>query len=139
MLRCCRSREFLEKRGSLRRGRVPIPDYQSLMLPVLRAAAQGYSRVPSVSDEIADQLGLTDDERAAMLPNGKQRVLDNRVHWAKFCMSKAGLIESPERGVFKASEAGNELLAKAPAKIDVELLKQFPSFVDFLTATNSHL
>ncbi len=47
-----------------------IPDYQALMLPVLRLAAAGETRVPDVADAIADQLGLSDAERAEMLPSG---------------------------------------------------------------------
>ena len=78
---------------------MPIPDYQSLMLPVLQIAAKGETRVPIVADLIADQLGLTEDEREEMLPSGKQRLLHNRIHWAKFYMSKAGLIDTPQRGV----------------------------------------
>ena len=108
-----------------------IPDYQSLMLPLLGIAAEGETRVPAAAQVIADRLGLSDDEREEMLPSGKQRLLHNRVHWAKFYMSKAGLIDSPKRGVFVASSAGRELLATKPVRIDVETLKRFPAFVGF--------
>lgn len=114
-----------------------IPDYQSLMLPVLRVAAQGDTRVPAVATRIADQLGLTDDERDELLPSGRQRILHNRIHWAKFYMSKAGLIDVPTRGRFKASADGLMLLAKEPKRIDVELLKTIPQFADFYTASAS--
>lgn len=110
---------------------MPIPDYQTLMLPVLSVAAGGEVRVPTAAQIIADQLGLTEDEREEMLPSGKQRLLHNRVHWAKFYMSKAGLIESPKRGVFVASAAGQALLATKPERIDVDTLKGFPSFAEF--------
>jgi restriction system protein len=114
-----------------------IPDYQTLLLPVLKVASEGETRVPAAAEKIADQLGLSEEEREEMLPSGKQRLLHNRVHWAKFYMSKAGLIASPKRGVFTASQAGKDLLAKAPAKIDVDLLKQYPSFVEFVTTSNA--
>jgi restriction system protein len=93
--------------------------------------------VPVAADKVADELGLSQDEREEMLPSGKQRLLHNRVHWAKFYMSKAGLIESPKRGVFRATEAGKQLLTKMPSKIDVEMLKQYPSFAEFLNASNA--
>lgn len=112
-----------------------IPDYQALMLPVLRIAASGPTRVPEASDRIADKLGFSQEERAEMLPSGRQRILHNRIHWAKFYMSKAGLIDSPSRGVFKASEAGEALLARNPAVIDVGTLKAYPAFVEFYTAS----
>lgn len=101
-----------------------IPDYQSLMLPVLTVAAAGETRVPIAAQVIADRLGMTEDEREEMLPSGKQRLLHNRVHWAKFYMTKAGLIDSPKRGVFVASTAGRQLLATNPTRIDVETLKR---------------
>jgi len=91
-----------------------IPDYQTLMLPVLRLAADGEQRVAAVADRIADELHMTLQERETLLPSGRQRVLNNRIHWAKFFMSKAGLISSPGRGRFLATEEGRKLLASGP-------------------------
>ena len=108
-----------------------IPDYQALMLPVLRLAATGVTRVPDAATAIADQLGLTEAEREEMLPSGRQRVLHNRIHWAKFYMAKAGLIDSPARGRFVASAEGLALLATQPAAITVETLKTYPAFAQF--------
>ena len=108
-----------------------IPDYQSLMLPVLTLAAKGEIRVPEAAQIIADQLGLSDLEREEMLPSGRQRVLHNRIHWAKFYMTKAGLIDSPKRGTFVASPSGLELLASHPARIDVDTLKRIPAFENY--------
>lgn len=108
-----------------------IPDYQTLMLPVLRLAAEGETRVPTAADVIADDLGLSDEEREELLPSRKQRVLHNRIHWAKFYMSKAGLIDMPRRGVFIASPEGLALLATNPDRIDVDTLKAIPTFCDF--------
>lgn len=108
-----------------------IPDYQALMLPVLRNAATGETRVPDAADRIADELGLTDEGREEMLPSGRQRVFHNRIHWAKFYMGKAGLIDSPSRGRFIASEAGRALLARKPVTVDKDLLKTFPAFQEF--------
>lgn len=114
-----------------------IPDYQSLMLPVLTIAAEGETRVPIAAEKIADRLGLTEEEREELLPSGKQRLLHNRVHWAKFYMSKAGLIESPKRGVFVISSAGRQLLASNPGPIDVEALKRIPAFADFYSTSTT--
>ena len=108
-----------------------IPDYQTLMLPVLAVAAEGEMRVPAAAEKIADKLGLSGVEREEMLPSGKQRLLHNRVHWAKFYMSKAGLIASPKRGVFVATEAGLALLKQNPTKIDLDTLKGYASFSEF--------
>lgn len=114
-----------------------IPSYQSLMLPVLQHAAKAETRVPAVAEKIADDLMLSESERSAMLKTGKQKILHNRVHWAKFYMSKAGLVESPKKGVFKATPAGLSLLATSPSTINVQTLKQYPSFNEFYSPVNS--
>ncbi|MGO4111952.1 restriction endonuclease [Rhizobium ruizarguesonis] len=108
-----------------------IPDYQTLMLPVLRLAAEGETRVAEVAERIADDLGLTLEERDELLPSGRQRLLHNRIHWAKFYMSKAGLIASPARGRFVATKKGKALLSAAPERIDVALLMHEPEFREF--------
>jgi len=108
-----------------------IPDYQSLMLPVLRLSAVGETRVADVAEHIANDLGLTEDEREQLLPSGRQRLLHNRIHWAKFYMTKAGLILSPARGRFVASEKGRALLATNPARVDVATLMADPGFREF--------
>lgn len=108
-----------------------IPDYQTLMLPVLRLAAESETRVADVSERIADDLRLTQAERDELLPSGRQRLLHNRIHWAKFYMSKAGLIASPARGRFVATVKGKALLATSPERIDVALLMQEPEFREF--------
>lgn len=110
---------------------MPIPDYQTLMLPVLQLAAQGERRVGEVAEAIADAFGLRPDEREEMLPSGRQRMLHNRIHWAKFYMSKAGLIVAPARGRFVATEAGRTVLAGNPARIDTAFLMREPAFRAF--------
>ena len=110
---------------------MPIPDYQALMLPLLKRAALGEIRVPDVEKQLGDEFGLTPEERAQLLPSGKQRVLQNRAHWAKFYMSKAGLVSSPKRGTFVATDAGRDLLARNPSHIDLDLLRKYPSFEEF--------
>lgn len=114
-----------------------IPDYQTLMLPVLTIAAEGETGVPLAAKKIADRLGLTEEEREEMLPSGKQRLLHNRVHWAKFYMSKAGLIDSPKRGVFVISPAGRQLLTTNPGRVDVETLKRIPAFAEFYSSSTT--
>ncbi len=73
---------------------MPVPDYQTLMLPVLKRAAKQDIRVPEIEDKIAQEFGLTQQERDELLPSGRQKVLHNRLHWAKFYLSKAGLVSS---------------------------------------------
>lgn len=93
---------------------MPIPDYQTLMLPVLRLASEGEQRVADVVDRIADEFRMTGEERQTLLPSGRQRVLHNRIHWAKFYMTKAGLIASPSRGRLRR-DPGRQGLARYEA------------------------
>src|SRR5262249_6806884 len=72
------------------------------------------------------------EQLGQLLPSGKQAVIANRVHWARFYLGKAGLLEQVRRGVFRATERGREVLAKSPPRIDNKLLSQFPEFRDFL-------
>jgi restriction system protein len=114
---------------------MPIPDYQTLMLPVLRLASAGERRVGDVQGQIADEFGLTEIEREQLLPSGKQGYLHNRIHWAKFYLTKAGLLKSPARGRFIATDAGRDILASKPAKIDVAFLAQInPEFREYIRA-----
>jgi len=113
-----------------------IPDYQLLMLPVLRASSTGEVRISSVVENLAAQLNLTADERAALLPSGKQAVFSNRVHWAKSYLSKANLVESTRRGHFKITPRGEDLLASQPSTIDNKLLMQFEEFRQFRDRSN---
>ena len=110
-----------------------VPDYQSLMLPVLRLAATGIRRVPEVAEVIADQFALSSEDRTALLPSGTQRLLPNRVHWAKTYLMKAGLLSSPARGQFTITPAGNDLIASNPSAITRTMLEQYPSFVSFVS------
>lgn len=107
------------------------------MLPVLKLAAGGETNVPDIANRLAGDLGVTKEEREQILPSGRQTVLHNRIHWAKFYMSKAGLIVSPRRGRFLASDAGRALLATNPDRIDVEHLLKIPAFKDFYRGNSS--
>ncbi len=108
-----------------------VPDYQSLMLPVLMVSAAGEVRIGDAVDRIAEKLQLSPDERAQLLPSGKQTLFGNRVHWAKTYLTKAGLLESTRRGHFKITERGQQVIASHPARIDNEFLNQFSEFRQF--------
>jgi restriction system protein len=105
-----------------------IPDYQSLMLPVLRLSAIGEIRIGDAIDRLATELNLSDDDLSEMLPSGKQSTFANRVHWAKTYLKQAGLVESTKRAHFQITTRGNEVLKSGISKIDVGFLQRFPEF-----------
>ncbi len=108
-----------------------VPDYQSLMLPVLLASTIGEVRIGDAVDRLADQLNLTPADRAQLLPSGQQTLLGNRIHWAKTYLTKAGLLESTRRGHFRITERGQQVVASHPSHIDNEFLNQFAEFRQF--------
>jgi restriction system protein len=108
-----------------------IPDYQSLMLPVLLASAGGEIRISDAVDKLSQKLNLTLEERAELLPSGKQTMFSNRVHWAKTYLSKAGLLESTRRGHFKITPRGQQVIDSSPGRIDINFLSQFEEFRQF--------
>jgi restriction system protein len=108
-----------------------IPDFQSLMLPVLSASSVGEIRIGDIVQSLAEKFGLTPEERADILPSGKQTRFANRVHWAKSYLGKAGLIESTRRGYFKITARGRQVIDAKPARIDINLLSNFEEFRKF--------
>src|SRR5829696_9029331 len=115
-----------------------IPDYQSVMLPLLRYAADGQEHsVREAIEALADEFHLTDEERKELLPSGGQATFDNRVGWARTYMKKAGLLESPKRGYFKITDRGMQALSAKPETINVKFLEQYPEFVEFKTKSNT--
>ena len=111
---------------------MPIPDYQTLMLPLLQKLSDGRTRViRDVTAELADDFQLTAEERTALLPSGGAQTFFNRVSWAKTYLKKAGLVSQLKRGAVEITSAGRAVLEKLPARIDVNYLGQFPEFVEF--------
>ncbi|WP_245261821.1 restriction endonuclease [Ancylobacter sp. FA202] len=108
-----------------------VPDYQSLMLPVLCAAASGEQRIGTVVQRLAEDLRLSESARAMLLASGRQTVFANRVHWAKTYLGKAGLVESTRRGHFRLTPRGAEVLASNPLRIDNRFLNRFEEFRQF--------
>ena len=108
-----------------------IPDYQSLMLPVLRAAEGGEIRIGAVVQRLADDLGLGEAPRAVLLQYDRQTLLANRVHWAKTYLAKAGLVENTRRGHFRITRRRNEVLAARPERIGNRFLSRFQEFRQF--------
>lgn len=112
-----------------------IPDYQSILLPLLKLAGSGGEILLSdAKDELAKQFGLSEEDRKTPLPSGRQFLFDNRVGWARTYLKKAGLIEYVGKGCFRITDRGKEVLAEKPEKLNVKYLKRYPEFLEFATA-----
>jgi len=109
-----------------------IPDYETVMLPLLKVAGEREElTVRDAIEELAERFGLSEEEREELLPSGRQRRFDNRVSWARTYMKEAGLLEATGRGRFRITALGREVLAQKPERIDQGFLRRFPAFVEF--------
>jgi restriction system protein len=109
-----------------------IPDYETLMLPLLKIAGDGQEhRVSEVVDQLARYFKLTEEERQQFSPSDKETTFANRVHWAKTYLSQAGLLEATKRAHFRITDRGRAVLAENPVRIDNEYLSQFAESIQF--------
>lgn len=111
---------------------MPIPDFQTLMLPLLKFAADGKEHTQSEAiADLAKQFKLREDELNEMVPSGQQPIFENRVNWSKTYLKKSGLLEYPRRGAFRITDKGKQILSQNPERINTAFLRQFPEFLEF--------
>lgn len=119
---------------------MPIPNYQTLMLPLLRISADGKEhRISDVIGRLAEEFGLTDEERQITIPSGNEPKFNNKTHWAKTYLSQAGLLELTRRAHFRITDRGRGVLSANPEKIDNKFLDQFPEFRSFKARSRTPL
>lgn len=108
-----------------------IPDFQSIMLPLLKLCADGQEHTNREAiDALAQNFGLSEEEQKQLLPSGQQCVFDNRVAWARAHMKMAGLVENTRRGIFRITQRGSNLLGKSPPEINLRILREFPEYLE---------
>lgn len=114
-----------------------VPDYQSLMLPLLRLVADKQEhKYRDLIEALSTEFQLTDEDRKELLASGGP-IFDNRVGWAKTYLKKAGLLDSPKRATFVITDLGLQTLQKKPDRIDAKYLRQFPAFLEFQNINRS--
>src|SRR5687768_10114117 len=116
---------------------MPVPDFQTIMLPFLGFLSDrqkhGYSELARL---LAEHFQLSPEEKNEMVPSGKQTRLINRVHWVSTYFKKARLIEAADRGTFRITERGLELLSRKLDRIDMKTLDEYPEYVAFRNQRN---
>jgi restriction system protein len=118
--------------SSFRGGEMTIPDFQSIMLPMLQIAGDGNEHsIHDFLDRLADHFSLTEQELNEMLPSGKQTTFYNRVGWARTYLSKSGLLEMSRRSYYRITERGKQVLRAKPSRVDMKYLEQYPEYVEF--------
>lgn len=110
-----------------------IPDYQTIMLPLLKLTTdENEHKFRDIVETLAHEFKLAQEERKALLPSGTAFLFDNRVGWARVHLVKAMVLEKRERGFVKITKRGLQLLMQKPPKIDRKLLEQYPEFIEFV-------
>ncbi len=113
-----------------------IPDFQTLMLPLLRLTADGREHsIREARELLATEFHLSEQDRVELLPSGRQPKFDNRVAWAKSFLHQAGLLTAPRRAHFQISDRGRQVLQEKPDRINIKFLERYPEFVEFRTST----
>lgn len=106
-----------------------IPDFQTIMLPLLKAFQNGKEKTSKeLREEMVSHFNISEDEQKEKIPSGKQTLYYNRVAWAIAYLKMADLISSPARAVYTITEEGKKVLENPPEKITINFLKQFDSF-----------
>lgn len=115
-----------------------IPDFQSLMLPLLRQLSDGKEHsYRQLIEALTKEFNLTDAERREMLASGAQEVFSNRASWATTYLKKAGLIASPKRSTFVITGEGTKVLRTNPEKINTAYLRKYETFLEFQNINNT--
>ena len=117
---------------------MPVPDFQSLMLPALKALAdEAETPISEVRARIAKAERLSSEDVREMLSSGRQTVFTNRVSWALLYLARAGLSKRVRRGVWRLTVEGRNLLADAPSRIDINHLNNYQAYVAWRTGKNN--
>jgi restriction system protein len=119
---------------------MPIPDFQSLLLPVLSKISDGAEhRIKDIIEELAVEYKLTSEERKQLLPSERAFLFDNRVHWARFYLKKAGLVNTFKRGTITITNNGLAVIKQNPKSINLNFLRQYPEFNEGVTTKEEAL
>jgi len=112
-----------------------VPDFQTLMLPLLKLTSDGQEHTLAEAQErLALEFQLSNDDRAQVLRSGQTR-LYNRVGWTTTYLKKAGLLQATGPGRFQLTDRGRDLLTSQPTAIDVAFLdSRFPEISEFRKA-----
>lgn len=113
------------------------PTFQDLLLPLLKRSSDGAEhRLPTLAPLVATDLSLTSADLADLLPSGVQSRYRNRLAWAKVYMTRAGLLETVQRGYFRITQRGKQLLETDPPVVTLDTLRQYPEFKAFMGKTS---
>lgn len=117
---------------------MPIPSYQELMLPVLKALSdRKVTTKRDMATVMTLEFHLNQEECKLILPSGSSTYIENRTGWAVSYLKQAGLLYYPSRGKVQITESGLEYLKKNPSEINNKALLKIPTFAEFIERSRS--
>src|SRR4051812_38110863 len=109
---------------------MPIPKYDDITLPLLKALNDGEEHTKrELTEQMIKHFNLTPEEQAAMLPSTRSTYIKHRTGWAAFALRKAGLATNPREGTLRLTDEGSRFLQTNPSvKLNRAALMQFEPF-----------
>jgi restriction system protein len=108
---------------------MPVPDFQTMMLPVLNALSDSKARpIREISEIVAKAMGVSESDLRELLPSGSATKWGNRIAWVATHFKFAGLISRPARSQIQITDRGMQVLKTNPQRIDIKTLDQFPEY-----------
>lgn len=103
-----------------------IPDFQTIMLPLLQFLSDGQEHSnKEIHDHLAQYFQLTPEEINMYYPTGNAKIFYDRITWAKSYLKKAGLVTYERRGFAQITPSGIDLLKENINKINLKLLSSY--------------
>ncbi len=112
-----------------------VPSFQNWFQPLLRRLQDGCDhRMVELYEVLADDLQISEADRAELLPSGVVPTYKSRISWARTYLKMAGLVEQPQRSVVRITPAGLDALKNKGVSIDVACLRTIPAFAEWHSA-----
>lgn len=109
-----------------------VPNYQELMLPIVRLLADGRDwQTSDLRRALARELDLSGDDLRERIPSGTATRFAKNVDWSRHYLKRAGVLEAPGRAVARITPRGRELLDESPETVNVALLQRYREFTEF--------
>ena len=108
-----------------------IPRIDSVRALVLQLCGDDQEhRYHEMEGRIVNKLGLTADDLAEKLSNGRTKSLQNRVYWSFRRLEREGKLTRVRPGVYRIAAAGKSLLQTGPETITLEMLEERPESIE---------
>ncbi len=105
-----------------------LPAWPAFTRPTLSVLADGEVwRTADLRQSVADEMQLTDGQRAERLNSGQFRA-ENRVGWALSMLKRVKAVTQIRNGYSKITEFGLQLLTENPGEISETMLKAIPAY-----------